>query len=478
MSKIYNVISKICKITFGSIFLCFIIAALFIRAKYDYADFPFFTGTGVLDFLLLAAGGILILILIKNKVWIKYVPDGKIVIGVFVSIALIFVLLVPLKPFSDMEQIYDAALQVINGKFHEVNTSNYFLNAPNNLVCVYIYAFILYIFPASILTLKILNIILIVAIGILSKKILEEYISLRYDNVFYVFVFSFLSVILYVNHIYTDILFTVLTLWSYYIFLKKKNGFSVSCIILGISYFIRPIAIIYLIAYSIVEIFKIDNWKRKLINICTGLLLFFGIVFTFSEIIDDLQNENNQSLPVASYLYMGLNKEEFGFQDGSHDVNRTMDDVMNRLKSYSMKDIVSIGVKKTFWTWTEGTYQAERYAFGEGVENELDKFEYVTPVTGFIKNPDQKVYSILESIMRTQYLIFAIMALIGAFKVRKEKKWDTIILLFIGYFLFYLLWEIKSRYIFSLYPFMIILAWKAVSSKKFVLPELKFHIKK
>lgn len=466
MEKVYNLISKICKIIFGSIFVCFIVAALFIRAKYDYADFPFFVRTGWTDFLFIAVGGALFLILRRYKTWRKYVPSSKIIIGIFVFVALAFVLLVPLKPFSDMEQIYDAALQVINGNFHEVNTSNYFLNAPNNLVCVYIYACVLYIFPTSILTLKVLNIILIVIIGVLTKKILEEFISLHYTNIFYGFIFSFLSVILYVNHIYTDILFTVLTLWSFYIFLKKENGFPVSCIILGISYFIRPIAVIYLIAYSIVEMFKSDIWKRGLIWICIGMFLFCGIVFACSEIIDDLQDGNSQSLPVASYLYMGINKEEFGFQDGSHDVNRSMADVMNRLESYSIKDILNIGVKKTFWTWTEGTYQAERYAFGEGVENELDKFEYVTPVTSFIKNPDSKVYSILETIMRAQYLIFAIMAFIGAFKVRKDKRWDTIILLFIGYFLFYLLWEIKSRYIFSLYPFMIIFAWRALVSDK------------
>ena len=71
------------------------------------------------------------------------------------------------------------------------------------------------------------------------------------------------------------------------------------------------------------------------------------------------------------------------------------------------------------------------------------------------------MYDLLETWMHAQYYVLAGLAIIGAYKVRKDRRWDTIVLLFVGFFLFYLIWEIKSRYIFSLYPFMYMFGYMA-----------------
>ena len=190
------------------------------------------------------------------------------------------------------------------------------------------------------------------------------------------------------------------------------------------------------------------------------MVIFAALIWGCQMHVDSCFEES-KGLPIASWLYMGLNTEEFGFQDNSHDENRTMEDVVVRLKSYSPNTIFQLAVKKTFWTWTDGTYQAERYGLGTYAENETDKFAYKTPLTSYALNPGTGMYDLLETWMHAQYYVLAGLAIIGAYKVRKDRRWDTIVLLFVGFFLFYLIWEIKSRYIFSLYPFMYMFGYMA-----------------
>ena len=47
-------------------------------------------------------------------------------------------------------------------------------------------------------------------------------------------------------------------------FLNKEHGFILSSLLLGISYLIRPVAVIYMIAFGMIELFKEEKCDRKL----------------------------------------------------------------------------------------------------------------------------------------------------------------------------------------------------------------------
>ncbi len=123
--------------------------------------------------------------------------------------------------------------------------------------------------------------------------------------------------------------------------------------------------------------------------------------------------------------------------------------------------MLALLAKKEYWLWTEGTYQVQRYAFGAGQE---DAYYYETPITLKVSNPEtSKIRKALDYIMKGQYLVLTILSLIGLVIKDKNDKKDLLLYFIIGLFCFYLIWEIKSRYIYCLYPVFLILATNGIS---------------
>ena len=53
------------------------------------------------------------------------------------------------------------------------------------------------------------------------------------------------------------------------------------------------------------------------------------------------------------------------------------------------------------------------------------------------------------------YMFFAV---IGTLRAKKRNVFSVLFFTICGFFLFFLLWEIKSRYLYGLYPIFLILA--------------------
>ena len=74
---------------------------------------------------------------------------------------------------------------------------------------------------------------------------------------------------------------------------------------------------------------------KKISHIICLILLFLVCRFAITNAIEKpLIGDLSHSMPAASYVYMAFNEEEFGFQDGTHDINRTFSDVADRLAGY------------------------------------------------------------------------------------------------------------------------------------------------
>ena len=105
--------------------------------------------------------------------------------------------------------------------------------------------------------------------------------------------------------------------------------------------------------------------------------------------------------------------------------------------------------------WTEGTYQAERYGFG-GYES---TFSHENRITDSIKDVDNsRLRMIIDFIMKAQYYIYMTLALAGVIITRSNRNYSLFNYCICGFACFYLIWEMKSRYIYSLYPLFIIYA--------------------
>lgn len=455
-----SILNKFIKYSLVTIFSIFLLISLIIKPMYNFEDYPFFVKVNFYDYVIMIIFVLGIFFISKHIKNIDARISKKTITIIYFCSALIFILIFPLKTFSDMEQVLNGAISFSNFDFISLRENIYFITNPNNIFIAILYGIIFIILPKNIITIKIINIVMILLIAKINCNIFELYYK-KYSNILFLISLSIISVFIYVNHIYTDVPFTLISIFAIYIYFKDKKNIWISSIILVVSYFIRPLGIIYLIAIFVdfILLCKIDC----IVKIKYSIITLFGVILIFCTISNILipffvQKDVTKQIPASSYIYMAFNEEEFGFQDGSHSNSRSLNEVRTRLKGYSAKQITKIVCKKTYWMWMEGTYQAQRYGFGGDCGEEyLEKYDYSTKVIKFFANSDNKARIILNSIMYVQYVVFWGLMILGIVKTNNSMG-NVINLIFMGFFIFYIFWEIKSRYIFSLYPLMLMYA--------------------
>ena len=173
-----------------------------------------------------------------------------------------------------------------------------------------------------------------------------------------------------------------------------------------------------------------------------------------------VKNEDSNDYPIWSYIQMGFNEKEYGFQDGSHSTEWTFDDCVNRIKELGISGTTKLLAKKTLWLWSEGTYQAQRFGFGD---SQVSYIRDNAVTSDLRKMGNSIVRNVFENMMKGQYYVYVLLALLGVIVKRKDIKTSLLFYIFAGYFCFYLIWEIKSRYIYSLYPYIILFAYIAIT---------------
>ncbi|MCR5608772.1 MAG: hypothetical protein K6G26_06880, partial [Lachnospiraceae bacterium] len=371
-------------------------------------------------------------------------------------ISLMFIYIVPLEPFSDMLSIFNIAISGM--KDPEGYLSNY-----NNQIPITVYLWIITkVFGKKIIIPKIFNIVCDVVILYFVYKIYQILFDKKDECKSIVwFVAPFLPVILYTNHIYNDVLYTALTMTLLYMVLKSKwstLNYVIMCVISVIQYVIRPVGIIYIIALTMHMVLYRKDIKKAVIYVFISMT-FITLIGKVNDRVFNV--DKSKQFPVWSFIQMGVNEEEFGFQDGTHSHDWTMDDCIKKYKDLGVKKVLTIYGKKTLWMWSEGTYQAERYGFGDS----FAQFSRENSITQSLLDVNNSFIRIaLEKLMKAQYYIYMVLALIGIVVIRKGKKEQynrqaVLMYLICGFFCFYLLWEIKSRYIYSMYPIIMIYAY-------------------
>lgn len=370
----------------------------------------------------------------------------------FLIFSIIYIYSVPLDVFSDMKMIFKGSEYICDGSFYKLRSDPYFNMCPNNLAICFFYGLLMKITCKTIFVIKLANIVFIFLINLAITEITKLFYDKTSSLCILLYSYTYISVFLYINHVYSDIPFVLLTAFSVYLYLKNKT--FLCFLILSLAYLLRPTAMIFVIAFVLDSVIQHKNIKNSIY----GLLLFLFIIKAYSVLISKFMLNDEFSLPIWSYIYIGFNKNKFGFQDGSHLYTSNIYDVLERLKSYSFTDCGKIMLKKIFWTWNEGTYQVGRYAFGADVMACKDKFLYETILTKYFLNSSQCGRQILTSVMRGQYIAVFIGVIIN-WIFDKRKIYNVINLLFLGTFLFYCIWEIKSRYLLHLYPYMLVMAY-------------------
>ena len=287
------------------LFAIIVIGMLFINSIYLYNDSPDFKVNNVLNFLgiIINIVGIVLLVLANKFIQKKFPKNKYITVGMFVLYfiaEIIYLKLVPIKPFSDMKSV----VQIATSGFKE--GMEYIYVYPNNLPIAAIFYFLFKIYN-GVMVVKITNIVCNMLIIYFAYKTYKNIYKKKNRLVLLFGIFS-ISTFLYVNHVYNDVMYVALTTVILYITTKEelvKKDIILLALLSFLQFLIRPVGIILIIAISMYLILKKYDYKTVIVIIATFILCNLIYIPVKNYFIP--KSEEKLKYPIWSFLQMGIN---------------------------------------------------------------------------------------------------------------------------------------------------------------------------
>lgn len=480
----------------------FIASTFVVRAQYNYAaygDNPILGSQqwGIfipLLIVLLVASGILYRLCLKLNRFRPVVVIPVVLLASF-AVQTVIIFWFPRVPTDDSQTVLSLAMDMLYDQdYSSFDTTGYLHMFPFNYSIVLILKTLLYLFPDNYLVIKLFNILCTLVTTLMIYLIYKQLHVKSGERDYGVLVLAatYLPALFMNNLIYNDVIATALLTSSLYFlirFLKEKTykWIVVAAILLALGNDLRSIGAIVLIAAVLCILLNIRGlgFKKFMISIGVLALLFNVPNWTQKWALQSVVNEpvGENAAPVYMWLNMGINLERFGFWDNresyaiyQREANYNKADstelfkqeIERKLSEASAGDLVRMYTKKLIWTWTEGTYQMDRYGIGNGSSFGMGRggggidgsYSYATAATDWFQGDSAPRTGVLWVVYTMNVLIyvFVLVRLIGGIRA---KRYDEVplILVILGFIGFYLLWEIKSRYLFPVYPLLLVLAY-------------------
>ncbi len=277
---------------------------------------------------------------------------------------------------------------------------------------------------------------------------------------------------LYGSYYYTDTLSMPFVAIAIYLFIlamqtekirKSAIYLLISGLLLAIGFKIRVVAGILLIGIIIGLILYKKLNKETILrgtSIISGFLLGI-IIYTVVAIPFNIPNNTDYELPPYHFLVLGLNEKysgKFNSEDYNH-INefKTYEEkkdedlriIEQRLSDLGLMGYLSLLKDKLEVNWSNGDYDYISKLTNVQDINKL--YEYVAG--------NKKIFLLyyLQICKATLLLVVTIGVAKELFKRDKNKIYNTIYISLFGAFLFYLMWEVLSRYSLSFFPWMMLI---------------------
>lgn len=481
MQKFVNIIDTAVRKFWMLFCIVIFLLAIVIKALYSMHDYPYFSKNTWADilFLLLFITGYSLLYYFSPKIekkvkyWMLWIFFG--IVGVT------FILLIPLKPFSDMKYVADGALLFAKRDIDSILTSDYLQHITKNMKVSVFYSFFILFLPKTVLSLRLVNVLFYLLIAQFMSMTAKN-LGFQCSKLVYIVTGSFLPLLLYCNHIYFDLPTLLMCTLALYFYTRGKNTKNMLCcaLCIGIGSCLRVLAFLVLVAILIDYIFRykkalFEDKAKRLIVFLSMIIIAVGIPKACDKTLNMFfRAEGAQNESIWDLFWMGINEEEFGFMHNeiAGGGSKSFSDFYNLLISRNLKQNCRLFGRKIFWEWSQGTYQAQRYGFGVDAEyspdGELSKFDYHSPVTSLLLNDDQIARQLINSFCRSQYLALFLFMILGLFNLKRNEmdKYRVFIYLMFGTFLILIFYELKSRYILHCIIPMMMLALRGLENTK------------
>ena len=357
---------------------------------------------------------------------------------------------------------------------------------PQQISLAFVYHLFFHIIRFDIMeVLRIINIMANVGIVIAIYKISQQ-LSKKYETnkvLPLLLILTFLSLPMLSTFIYGDIPSLALCLFSIYFIMrytetKKNRYFLFSSIFSMFAYMMRMNSLIFIIATVIYLLFNLEKefkqklWKKTTCRLLV-IILYIVIAILPATLVKNYyfkkyELDKNKTYPSVSFLLMGMEESPRGngwyneeiaipvLKNPENSKTEYLEKIKTRLSYFSqnLEETFQFYLMKISSMWTENTYSAVR---NNSVKNYNLEW-LIKPLTFY-----QKVLLIL----------IGLCSFIILFQNRKNISLELLLLItvFVGGFLFHVLWEAKSRYII---PYIVILI--PVVSIKVKQSNLKYNL--
>ena len=257
MKKIIHILDNIV-INFWIVFCVAIFGiSIIVKAMYHIWDRPYFTQNTGLDIVLFVMVSIVYILIFMKKDKIESNIKYWMLWIIFGTIGLLYIFLVPLKPFSDMQRVADGALFFAKFDIAGIKQSTYLQMITKNMKVSMFYGFLSIPLPKSAFSFKMINIILYLLIAQFMSLIAKN-LGFKYNKMIFIIVATYMPLILYCNHIYFDLPTLFFCTIAVYFYTKEKNTINMllTALFLGFGSSLRVLAYLFVVAVCIDYIFK------------------------------------------------------------------------------------------------------------------------------------------------------------------------------------------------------------------------------
>lgn len=398
---------------------------------------------------------------------------------IWTLISIVWIYISDLYPRADQKYIYEIAGQMRNGIFKGFDIGRYAYSNPHQYGLI-LYEFIFgFMFGSkNYLGLQLINVVALLVAFFCIYKITRKMFKDKTTSVGTIFgLFLFVPIWFYITFIYGNIIGLALSMLATlfilnYIETERVRYIIFSSICMGLAIIFKSNYLIMLIAIICILILDIIS-RKKIKNIISIFILLISYIVIQTIIPFSVElisgKEKQDGIPMLSYVEMGLQEGRRApgwynaynrsvYKENNYDSEETkkvikedLKETINKFKN-DPKYTMEFFYKKTVSEWNNPTFQAFWINRARRTGTGKEKASIVKSVngTGKINRVISEYMNIIQSIILFGATIFMIIN----FKNNKGKHLIFAIM-FIGGFLFHMIWEAKCQYTITYFVLLI-----------------------
>lgn len=413
--------------------------------------------------------------------------------GILFIFEIIFALLTDFEPVADLHNIKRYAMYFsTHGNFNLIEQDyahdyQYLMRYPNNMALLLIISLVgrlnylifgQYIDFAPV----VLNIIAINISIMLTAFTAKKLFGNRKAVFVLAFCALFLPYLTYLPYYYSDSISMPFLIGAVYLMVSamkgdnKKSMYAKICVagaIIFLGYKVKG-SLIIAFAVGLVLLFLKFKFKKAMCLILAFIAGFGTIGIAYNTAVKAVnpitdQQYEKYEYPVTHWFMMGLkglgkydeNDDYYtrSFPDKEKKKDANIEVIKDRVEDYKLGGLYEHLIRKAVWTWQDGTYYISYHNRKPKNDNILMEFLLL----------DGEYNKAFQNYSSGIQLFMLLMICIVAIKTFVKPKVDEMLLIkgiVFAAFLFFLLWETRSRYLFDITPLFILLTVDGMDTLK------------